>query len=111
MTWIKPFVAERDALNDRVAAHGAAMISKHLKALNARYHRHTFKFVQGMGTQFLTVSPDLFSYGIIGDGWQSIPPDARGRAGLVFFMKQYDAIMAVAYDAWDELNIEIGDAE
>ena len=108
MTWLDPFIVERDALNDRIAMAAHNLIAGHLRALNEHYPRHTFAFVQGMGTEFITVSPDVFNCSIMDNvsGLKTL----RGYGGMSFFFKHNDAIMAIAQQLWEEFDkLEIGD--
>ena len=109
MTWLAPFIAERDILADKVMAAGALIISGRLRALNLHYPRHTFKFVQGMGTEFLTVTPQVFCENIT-DNWSGIKT-LRESHGLKYFFEQYDAIMAVSDIVDEEFRLDIGDVE
>jgi len=112
MDWLKPFQNELFSLQGRVQETGAILIKGHIDALNEHYSRHTFGFMQGNGTEFVTITPSIFGYDCIGDGYQSIPIDVHGRAGLVEFMTHYEAIMRAASDVWEEFDrLEIGDVQ
>ena len=106
LEWMEPHVKDRDSLFDRVAEEGAEHIREHLAALNARYPRHTFRFVQGMGTECVAVKPDIF-----GDSTLDYVPDyIRLNGKLAFMFERYDAIVNIAALVDDEFSrLEVGD--
>lgn len=103
----------QEALNERACLKGRQMIRDRLKALETRFTRHRFRYVDGMGTMALYCTPAIFGSKFAGRDETSVEYGMRFNTrpcdALDFLQEQHEELMEFACQIGDDFSTDFGE--